>query len=311
MKKILLCSDLDRTLIPNGEQAESPGARELFAQLAAQPEIRLAYVSGRHAQLVKEAIARYALPEPDYVIGDVGTTLYRLVAGIVHGIDNEALCRQESKQESKQWQLDKKWLQEIGRDWHDCSRDDVVGLVAGIDDMNLRLQEEAKQNDYKVSYYTDLDLDITHVQDQVAALLDGHGIRSTVIWSRDDAAQCGLLDILPRRANKLQAIRFLMQEENIAEKNAVFAGDSGNDLDALTSGLQAILVRNSAADVRRIALGKLMEKGRTDCLYIAKGGLHGMNGNYAAGVLEGLVHFFPETTDWLRTTRSTKKTPIR
>lgn len=291
MKKILLCSDLDRTLIPNGEQAESPQARELFALLAARQEIRLAYVSGRHAQLVREAIAEYALPEPDFVIGDVGTTLYR--------IDREA----SREKESKQWQLDKKWQQEIGRDWHDCNRDDVVGLVAGIDGMNLRLQEEAKQNDYKVSYYTDLDLDILSVQDRVAALLHEHGIRSTVIWSRDDAAQCGLLDILPRRANKLQAMRFLMQEENIAETNVVFAGDSGNDLDALTSGLQAILVRNSAADVRKMALEDLAEKGRTDCLYIARGGLHGMNGNYAAGVLEGLVHFFPETADWLLTTR--------
>ncbi|GAB6193823.1 hypothetical protein JCM39068_35740 [Desulfocastanea catecholica] len=287
----MLCSDLDRTLIPNGEQAESPQARELFALLAARREIRLAYVSGRHAQLVKEAIAEYALPEPDYVIGDVGTTLYR--------IDREAIPRKGSRQ----WQLDKKWQQQIGRDWHDCSRDDVVGLVAGIDDMNLRLQEEAKQNDYKVSYYTDLDLDINSVQDRVAALLQGRGIRTTVIWSRDDAAQCGLLDILPRRANKLQAIRFLMQEEKIAETNVVFAGDSGNDLDALTSGLQAILVRNSAADVRRMALEDLAEKGRSDCLYIARGGLLGMNGNYAAGVLEGLVHFFPESADWLLPTR--------
>jgi sucrose-6-phosphatase len=287
MKKILLCSDLDRTLIPNGEQAESPQARELFALLAARQEIRLAYVSGRHAQLIKEAIVEYALPEPDYVIGDVGTTLYR--------IEPEPL----RKQGGKQWQLNKKWQQEIGRDWHDCNRGDVVGLVAGIDGMNLRLQEEAKQNDYKVSYYTDLDLDIKSVLDQVAVLFSERGINSTVIWSRDDAAQCGLLDILPRRANKQQAMRFLMQEEKIAETNAVFAGDSGNDLDALTSGLQAILVRNSAADVRKIALEDLAEKGRTDCLYIARGGLHGMNGNYAAGVLEGLVHFFPETADWL------------
>jgi sucrose-6F-phosphate phosphohydrolase len=291
MKKILLCSDLDRTLIPNGEQAESSQARELFALLAARLEIRLAYVSGRHAQLVKEAIAEYALPMPDFVIGDVGTTLYR--------IEREATCEKEGKQ----WRLDKKWQQEIGRDWHNCNRDDVVRLVAGIDSMNLQLQEDAKQNDYKVSYYTDLDLDLTSVQNEVAVLLDAQGIRSTVIWSRDDAAQCGLLDILPRRANKLQAMRFLMQEENIPETNTVFAGDSGNDLDALTSGLQAILVRNSAADVRKMALAELAEKRRTDCLYIAKGGLHGMNGNYAAGVLEGVVHFFPETADWLFTKR--------
>jgi len=25
-----------------------------------------------------------------------------------------------------------------------------------------------------------------------------------------------------------------------------------------------------------------------------------MNGNYAAGVIEGVVHFFPETAGWLK-----------
>ena len=31
---LLLCTDLDRTLLPNGEQPESPQARTLFARLA-------------------------------------------------------------------------------------------------------------------------------------------------------------------------------------------------------------------------------------------------------------------------------------
>ncbi|HDO34182.1 MAG TPA: haloacid dehalogenase, partial [Chromatiales bacterium] len=39
---LLLCSDLDRTLIPNGPQAESPRARALLCELARRPEITLA-----------------------------------------------------------------------------------------------------------------------------------------------------------------------------------------------------------------------------------------------------------------------------
>jgi hypothetical protein len=283
MKTILLCSDLDRTLIPNGDQPESPKARELFSLLAARPEISLAYVSGRNEQLVKKALDKYALPEPDFVIGDVGTTLYRL----------------DGEKGRKVWHLDQQWQQEIGRDWHDRSRDDVAGLLANVHGMGLRPQEEAKQNRYKVSYYTDPDLDGKAVRESVTVLLEERRICSTVIWSRDDAAYCGLLDILPRRANKLQAIRFLLEREKIPETDTVFAGDSGNDLDALTSGLKAILVGNSAADVRRAALEELGEKGLTGFLYIARGGLHGMNGNYAAGVLEGVAHFFPETVGWM------------
>ncbi|MCI5126782.1 MAG: haloacid dehalogenase, partial [Candidatus Electrothrix sp. AR5] len=32
--KLLVCTDLDRTLLPNGPQPESPGARPAFAALA-------------------------------------------------------------------------------------------------------------------------------------------------------------------------------------------------------------------------------------------------------------------------------------
>ena len=35
-ERLLLCTDLDRTLIPNGPQPESPGARAHFATLAAE-----------------------------------------------------------------------------------------------------------------------------------------------------------------------------------------------------------------------------------------------------------------------------------
>jgi hypothetical protein len=41
------------------------------------------------------------------------------------------------------------------------------------------------------------------------------------------------------------------------------------------------------------------EQGLADFLYVAKGNLLGMNGNYSAGILEGLVHYHPETKDWI------------
>ncbi|MGD9356547.1 MAG: HAD family hydrolase, partial [Chromatiales bacterium] len=66
--KLLVCTDLDRTLIPNGPQSESPGAREHFAHLAGRPEVTLAYVSGRHRALVEKAMTNYCLPTPDFVI---------------------------------------------------------------------------------------------------------------------------------------------------------------------------------------------------------------------------------------------------
>ena len=80
MQRFLLCTDLDRTLIPNGTAPESPGARVLFASLAARPEATIAYVTGRHRELIEAAIREYQLPVPDYAIADVGTTIYEVGA---------------------------------------------------------------------------------------------------------------------------------------------------------------------------------------------------------------------------------------
>jgi hypothetical protein len=63
--------------------------------------------------------------------------------------------------------------------------------------------------------------------------------------------------------------------------------------------MQAILVNNAAEDVRQTAIHRLAEAGHNDRLYLAKGGFKGMNGNYAAGVLEGVAYFFPETANWI------------
>jgi sucrose-6F-phosphate phosphohydrolase len=279
MKTILLCSDLDRTLIPNGAQPESLGARAALRHLATRPQLRLAYVSGRDKKLVEEAMAEFALPEPDFVIGDVGTTLYRIDQG--------------------RWWLDNAWQQEIGRDWGDHNHKDLTAMLGGIDTQGLRMQPPEKQNRYKVSYYTDADIDPQPLKQMIAKRLEAQGIATHIIWSRDEATQRGLLDLLPRRANKLEAIRFLMAAEATDESHTVFAGDSGNDLDALSSGLQAILVANAAEDVQKAALEGLTRQNLEKRLYLAKGGFLGLNGNYAAGVLEGLAHFFPETVDWI------------
>ena len=88
--------------------------------------------------------------------------------------------------------------------------------------------------------------------------------------------------------------------QRISEDLAVFAGDSGNDMDALTSGLRAILVKNATEDVREEAFEILSKKQMADRLYMARGDFLGMNGNYTAGVLEGLAYFFPQTKKWIR-----------
>ena len=272
-QKILLGCDLDRTIIPNGIQKESPLARPLLRRLAQCPNIYLAYVSGRDQKLILDAIEEFYLPVPDYAIGDVGTTLYRIING--------------------NWQLSDDWSAEIGQDWKNLDREELTLLLGDIKE--IQLQEPEKQSRYKLSYYTDQNVDYPALVINIRGRLSKPEVRVSIIWSVDEIGEIGLLDIIPARANKLHAIRFLMQQEQFPEEHTVFAGDSGNDLDVLTSGLQAILVKNAAGDVRKQALDALSRKCMTNRLYLPRGNYLGMNGNYAAGVLEGLVHFIPET----------------
>ncbi|MEQ9410868.1 MAG: HAD-IIB family hydrolase [Fuerstiella sp.] len=277
MTEILLCSDLDRTLLPNGVQPESPEARPIFRTLARHQNLTLAYVSGRDKSLLLEAIHDYDLPVPDFAVGDVGTTIYE-----IHG---------------DQWCPLQAWAEEIATDWAGRDHNDLASLFQDID--SLTLQEPEKQNTFKLSYYAPTETDRNALLAEMNTRLDHVGVQASVIWSIDEAKAVGLLDVLPRHATKYHAIRFLMERKGFDEGNTVFAGDSGNDLPVLTSGLQAVLVHNARSEVREEALRIVQEKEVEKRLFIARGDFLGMNGNYAAGVLEGLVHFRPEALRWL------------
>jgi sucrose-6F-phosphate phosphohydrolase len=274
---ILLCTDMDRTILPNGDQDESPQARGVLRHLLDRPEIELAYVSGRDKRLIQEAIREYELPLPDYAVGDVGTTIYEV--------------------RSDDWRPWAAWYKEIGKDWNGLQQKDLVALFKGDED--LTLQEPEKQNRYKLSYYADDRVDHRRLIDRMQRRLSREGLGCRIIWSVDEQRRLGLVDVLPQRASKLHAIEYLMDRKGYLKTRVVFCGDSGNDLDVLTSGIQAVLVKNASAEVRRQALESVAENRRAETLYLAQGNFMGMNGNYAAGVLEGLTHFVPAVRPWL------------
>jgi len=276
--RLLICTDLDRTLIPNGPQSESTHAREHFAALAARSEVTLAYVSGRHRALVEKAIHNYLLPLPDYVVGDVGTTIYHV------GPEQD-------------WQPQTAWQDEIAQDWAGRSHADLKALLQDLPD--LRAQETAKQNDFKLSYYVPLHSDRNALAAVISHRLEAIGVQANLIWSVDDPQGIGLLDILPARASKYHAIEALMKLHDFDYGNTVFCGDSGNDIEVLASPIPAVLVANGQPDVRELARRLADEMGHGEQLYIAHGDFMGMNGNYSAGMLEGIAHYHPQTLDWM------------
>lgn len=275
----LICTDLDRTLIPNGPQPESPGVREIFRGIVSHPDVRLAYVTGRHHELVLQAIDEYSLPLPDYVIGDVGTSIYEINA--------------------KEWKLVNSWHEHISSDWQGYNRSTLAGLLEGID--GLVLQEEEKQNLYKLSYYVPEDIDTEQLFSVVRECFCRHDIKFNLVWSIDELKHTGLLDVLPESASKLHAIEFLVEQENFTLNNTVFCGDSGNDLPVLTSHIQSTLVANASDEVRQQAISMAGKAGFQDKLYIAEGKLPGLNGNYSAGIIEGIIHYLPTVGQRLAT----------
>lgn len=272
MSPLLLCTDLDRTLIPNGPEPESPSARERFRRFIVDQRVTLAYVSGRHRALVEEAIRDYGLPLPDYVIGDVGTSLYRVRDG--------------------SWSRASDWEEIIGADWAGLDRSGLAALFEGL--AELRLQESEKQGRFKLSYYAPAELNPEPLMARMRQRLASTQARASLIWSIDEAAGVGLLDVLPEGATKYHAVVFLMGLTGHDESSTLFAGDSGNDLEVLASRIPSVLVANGHPAVRSQAQRLSEERGCQDRLYHAVGGWGGMNGNYSAGILEGVAHFHPE-----------------
>jgi hypothetical protein len=277
-ERLLLCTDLDRTLVPNGKEPESENAREHFAALVARPEVTLAYVSGRHRALVEQAISEYALPLPDFVIGDVGTTLYHVAS-------------------PQDWQLQSAWEDDIAQDWNGRTRTDLENLLQDI--AALRLQEAVKQNRFKLSYYAALDADQDALAKIIQTRLQAEKVNARLIWSHDEAANINLLDILPMRASKYHAIEALMRLQNFDYASTVFCGDSGNDLEVLVSAIPAVLVANAQPQLREQASRLANEGGHGEQLYIAHGNFMAMNGNYSAGILEGVAHYQPQALAWM------------
>jgi HAD superfamily hydrolase (TIGR01484 family) len=280
MQKLLICTDLDRTLLPNGTQPESPKARTIFTRLVSRPEVYLVYVSGRNLALVQDAIQEYDLPAPLWIVGDVGSTMY--------------------KYEGDRWKSWQSWTQQIACDWRGLNAVDLEPWFTDLAEIShLVLQEPDQQSRFKLSYYLPLDSEKDALQQYISDRLEEKNIAASLIYSVDEAKEIGLLDILPARATKLHAVEFLMGQLNFDDGNTVFAGDSGNDLPMLISTVPSVLVANAPEDIIVQSQQQAKELGNTHRLYLAQGGFLGMNGNYSAGILEGIVHYYPETQRWI------------
>lgn len=79
---ILLACDLDRTILPNGNESVSSGALLKFSSFVSRKDVIFVCISGRHMASIQEALTQYEIPLPSVVVGDVGTSMYFKKGGV-------------------------------------------------------------------------------------------------------------------------------------------------------------------------------------------------------------------------------------
>ncbi len=262
---ILIVSDIDGTLLPNGKHEGGGSLKVLFKKIK-KLEHRLVYATGRSLEHTQSAIAEYALEKPDYLVAEVGTRIYRK--------EKEGLVEEYAWQE---------YLEEKDKDW------DRKTIEKAFAQKGVSLQESWNQNGFKVSFYFNSSEKPENVFKKAKKVLEEKGLEASVVWSTDPLETVGLIDVLPRYANKGHAIEFLRKRLVLEKEKVYYSGDSGNDLSALTQGYNSILVKNAHPSIKE-EFQKTNEKLGFKNYYTARG-RDKLSGNYASGIIEGFLHF--------------------
>ncbi len=239
----LLVSDIDGTLI--GDAPDHGKALARLARAIDDHDLAFALASGRSLEQMKQALAEHPIPSPQVLICAVGSEIY---------YGSEAVP-------------DRGYAHYLSHGW----RPD--GVRAALDPLPfLEPQPPEAQRRFKISYYLHAQGDdaARHLETVHHALAEA-GLHVTVAHSGG-----AFLDVLPSRASKGKAIRYLTRKWGVASADVVVAGDSGNDTEMLTGRYPAVVVGNHAPEVAEL-------RGRRG-IYFARGEL-------ADGVLEGLRHY--------------------
>ena len=233
-----IIADIDNTLV--GESNEHLSA--LLAMLQEnRNHIGFGLATGRTFESATKFLKEHHVHLPDVLITSVGAEIYY----------------------GKSLHYGRGWKTHISAKWN---REKIVNLLKGF--TFLKYQKADVQRRFNISY------EIEPAKDRLAMIherLLKNQCRYNLIYSQDR-----YLDILPYRASKGKAIRYLSYKWEIPLGNFLVCGDSGNDEEMLRGEPRGVVVGNYSPELKKL-------KGIRG-IYFAKQ-------KFSAGILEGIKRY--------------------
>ena len=232
-------SDLDQNLI-----GDAP-ALQAFSTLIRDNRkcVTFGIATGRRLDSALALMRKHHIPRPDVLISSLGTRIHY----------GQALTEDDF------------WADHIDTDWSPDRIRRVIKKLPG-----LQLQPKNEQSRFKVSYFYD-PRNAPSV-DEITALIRQQELTANVLHSFGQ-----FIDIIPSRASKGQALRYVAQRLDIPLEHILVAGGSGADEDMMRGNTLAVVVGNRHYE-------ELSELTEQDSIYFAEN-------RFAAGIMEAADHY--------------------
>ncbi len=210
-KSVVLATDLDGTFLGGSKQDR----RHLYKWIEDhRSTVGLVFVTGRDPEFILQLCTANGVPWPDYVVGDVGTT-------IAHIVGRERLEPIQA-------------LETIISDaWRD-SGPRVKEALNGHPGLTL----QPTNFRYRVSY----DYEPTKFDASAHEIVQDLGLDTLISADR-------YFDVLPKGVSKGPSLNRLVTYLGIEPSRVLTAGDTMNDLSMLAAGLPAVAVGGSEPDL--------------------------------------------------------------
>ena len=234
-----LFTDLDQNLTGNAE------ALRQFIEVMHEnrKQVIFGIATGRRIDTALALMTKRGIPRPDVLISSLGTRIHY----------GETLVEDDF------------WAGHVDHNWSPHQIRNTLARLPGME-----LQPKVEQTPHKISYY--YDAATAPSIDDINTLIRQKELTANVIFSFGQ-----FLDILPSRASKGQALRYVAQRLEIPLEHTLVAGGSGADEDMMRGNTLAVVVANRHHE----ELSRLIDQER---IYFAEQ-------PYAQGILEAIDHY--------------------